>query len=42
MRAKGFRDRGMVRVRSETLNQRGETVQRLVARIVVPCRNAGD
>jgi len=36
------RDRGMVRVRSETLNQRGETVQRLVARIVVPCRNAGD
>ena len=29
-------DRGMVTVRSETLNQRGETVQVLTAKLVVP------
>ena len=32
-------DRGMIRVRSETQNQRGEIVQILVARLVVPRRN---
>ena len=31
-------DRGMVTVRSETVNQRGETVQTLTARLVVPRR----
>ena len=31
-------DRGTVRVRSETCNQRGETVQILIARLVVPRR----
>jgi acyl dehydratase len=31
-------DRGMVKVRSETRNQRGEVVQILVARLVVPRR----
>ncbi len=31
-------DRGMVTVRSETVNQRGEVVQRLTARLVVPRR----
>ena len=33
-------DRGMIRVRSETRNQRGETVQILVAKLVVPRRAA--
>jgi acyl dehydratase len=33
-------DRGMIRVRSETRNQHGETVQILIARLVVP-RRAG-
>ena len=31
-------DRGMVRVRSETRNQRGEVVQVLIARLIVPRR----
>ena len=31
-------DRGMVTVRSETLNQRGETVQVLTAKLIVPRR----
>ena len=31
-------DRGMVRVRSETRNQHGETVQVLIAKLVVPRR----
>src|ERR671922_137450 len=31
-------DRGMVTVRSETLNQRGEVVQILTAKLVVPRR----
>ena len=31
-------DRGMVTLRSETRNQRGEVVQVLTARLVVPCR----
>jgi acyl dehydratase len=31
-------ERGMVKVRNETLNQRGEVVQILVARMVVPRR----
>src|SRR6266550_1670978 len=31
-------DRGMIRVRSETRNQRGETVQVLIAKLVVPRR----
>jgi len=31
-------DRGMVRVRSETRNQRGEVVQVLIAKLVVPKR----
>ncbi|HZD62770.1 MAG TPA: MaoC family dehydratase [Xanthobacteraceae bacterium] len=31
-------DRGMIRVRSETRNQRGETVQILTAKLVVPRR----
>jgi acyl dehydratase len=31
-------DRGMVRVRSETLNQRNEVVQVLIAKLVVPRR----
>jgi acyl dehydratase len=31
-------DRGMVRVRSETRNQRDEVVQVLVSRLVVPRR----
>lgn len=35
-------DRGMVRVRSETRNQRGETVQSFVGRLVVPRRKSGD
>ena len=34
-------DRGMIRVRSETRNQRNETVQVLVAKLVVPRRMAG-
>ena len=33
-------DRGMARVRSETRNQRGETVQILVAKLSVPRREA--
>jgi acyl dehydratase len=33
-------DRGMIRVRSETRNQRGETVQVLIAKLVVPRRTA--
>ena len=33
-------DRGMVTVRSETLNQRGETVQVLTAKLIVPRRAA--
>jgi acyl dehydratase len=33
-------DRGMIRVRSETRNQRGETVQILVAKLVLPRRAA--
>jgi acyl dehydratase len=31
-------DRGMIRVRSETRNQHGETVQVLIAKLVVPRR----
>src|SRR5262245_45793352 len=31
-------DRGMVRVRSETRNQRGEVVQVLIAKLIVPRR----
>jgi acyl dehydratase len=31
-------DRGMIRVRSETRNQRDETVQILIAKLVVPRR----
>ena len=31
-------DRGMIRVRSETRNQDGETVQILIAKLVVPLR----
>jgi acyl dehydratase len=31
-------DRGMIRVRSETRNQDGETVQILIAKLVVPRR----
>ena len=34
-------DRGMVTVRSETRNQRGEAVQVMTARLVVPRRGAG-
>jgi acyl dehydratase len=34
-------DRGIVTIRSETRNQRGETVQIFVARIVVPRRSDG-
>jgi len=33
-------DRGMARVRSETRNQRGETVQILLAKLIVPRREA--
>jgi acyl dehydratase len=33
-------ERGMVKVRSETRNQRGEVVQILVARLVVPRRSS--
>ena len=33
-------DRGMARVRSETRNQRGETVQILLAKLIVPRRAA--
>jgi acyl dehydratase len=33
-------DRGMVTVRSETLNQRGDTVQMLTAKLIVPRRPA--
>jgi acyl dehydratase len=33
-------DRGMVTVRSETLNQRGDTVQVLTAKLIVPRRPA--
>jgi len=33
-------DRGMVRVRSETRNQRGEVVQVLLAKLIVPRRAA--
>ena len=33
-------DRGMVTIRSETKNQRGEVVQTLTAKLVVPCRPA--
>jgi acyl dehydratase len=35
-------DRGMIRVRNETRNQHGETVQILVAKLVVPRRSAAD
>ena len=34
-------DRGMVTMRSQTLNQRGEIVQTLTAKLVVPRRAAG-
>jgi len=34
-------DRGMVTVRSETRNQRGEVVQAMTAKLVVPRRAAG-
>jgi len=34
------RDRGVVTIRSETLNQRGEVVQTLLAKLVVPRRPA--
>jgi acyl dehydratase len=34
------RERGMVKVRSETRNQRGEVVQVLVAMLVVPRRRS--
>lgn len=34
-------DRGMVTVRTETLNQRGETVQVLTAKLIVPRRPCG-
>jgi acyl dehydratase len=33
-------DRGMVHMRSETLNQRGEVVQVLIAKLVVPRRSS--
>ena len=33
-------DRGMVRLRSETRNQRGEVVQTLIAKLVVPRRES--
>jgi acyl dehydratase len=33
-------DRGMIRVRSETRNQHGETVQILIAKLVVPRRTS--
>jgi acyl dehydratase len=33
-------DRGMVKVRSETRNQRGEVVQVLLAKLIVPRRSA--
>jgi acyl dehydratase len=33
-------ERGMATVRTETLNQRGEVVQIMTARLVVPCRLA--
>jgi acyl dehydratase len=33
-------DRGMVRVRNETRNQRGEIVQLLIAKLIVPRRTA--
>ena len=33
-------DRGMITVRSETFNQRGEVVQMLTAKLVVPSRRA--
>jgi acyl dehydratase len=32
---------GVVRMRTETLNQHGETVQRMVANVIVPCRSPG-
>jgi hypothetical protein len=35
-------DRGMVTVRSETFNQRGEVVQMLTAKLVVPRRASLD
>jgi acyl dehydratase len=35
------RDRGMIRVRNETRNQRAEIVQILIAKLVVPRRSAG-
>jgi acyl dehydratase len=31
-------DRGMVKMRTKTLNQDGDTVQTLVANLIVPCR----
>jgi acyl dehydratase len=34
-------DRGMVTMRSETLNQRGDTVQVLTAKLIVPRRPVG-
>lgn len=34
-------DRGIVTVRCETLNQKGEVVQKLLARLMVPRRPAG-
>jgi len=33
-------DRGIVTVRSETLTQRGDIVQTLVAKLLVPARSA--
>ena len=39
-RSKSRPDRGFVTVRNETLNQDGEVVQRLTARLLVPARGA--
>ena len=33
-------DRGIIRLRCETVNQRGEVVQEFIARVLVPRRNA--
>jgi acyl dehydratase len=40
IRSRSRPDRGTVRVRSETRNQHGETVQVLIAKLVVPRRTA--
>jgi acyl dehydratase len=34
-------DRGVVRMRNTVVNQRGEAVMRLVAKLLVPCRGDG-